>query len=81
MNNESYLNLWSAVLNQAIEDIFEFHGSVFAERTLSWFEDECEEVGSFHWICRILNLNPESIRKFIYQMIRENNFSMEIRAH
>ena len=87
MNNEGYIDLWSAVLDQVIEDVFKFQGTVFAERTLSWFEDECEDVGSFHWICKILNLNPKSIKNFIYQIIREsnsiaaNNSLMELRAH
>ena len=87
MNDEVYLNLWSAVLDQAIEDVLKFRGSFLAERTLSWFEDECKEVGSFHWICRILDLNPESVKNSIYQLIREsnsiaaNNSPMELQAH
>ena len=87
MNNDVYLNLWSAVLDQAIEDVLKFQGSVFAERTVAWFEGECKEVGSFHWICRILDLNPESVKNSIYQLIGEsnsiaaNNSLMELRAH
>jgi len=61
-----YHNLWSAVLKQAIEDVTKSPVEAFSERDLSWFEDECDEIGSFQWICCMLNLHPESIKKFIY---------------
>ena len=65
MDHKVYQNLWSAVLKQAIKDVSKYNGEFFVERTLSWFEDESEEVGSFRWICSILNLNPESIKRIV----------------
>ena len=85
--DEVYRNLWSAVLKQAIEDVAKYPGGLISERTLSWFENKCEEIGSFQWICNILNLNPESIKMFIYHVISErfstaiNNSLVEFRAH
>ena len=64
-------NLWSAVLQQAIEDVAKYPGGIISEKALSWFENECEEIGSFQWICSTLNLNPESIKMYIYQVISE----------
>ena len=87
MDDEVCRNLWSAVLKQAIKDASEYHCGFFAERALSWFEDESKEIGSFQWICSILNLNPESIKRVIYQVTREsnsisaNNSPMESCAH
>ena len=87
MDDKVYLNLWSAVLKQAIKDLLKYRNGFFAERTLSWFEDKSEEVGSFQWICSILNLNPESIKMILIPVTREsnsipaNNSPMEFRAH
>jgi hypothetical protein len=81
-----YQNLWSAVLKQAIEDVAKYPGGAFSETALSWFEDECDEIGSFQWICSILNLHPESIKRFFYPRMSErfstaiNNFPREFRA-
>jgi hypothetical protein len=69
--DETYLDLWYAVLKQAIVDVSKYPVGYYSERALSWVEDECEEVGSFQWICSILNLNPEAIKIFIYQRISE----------
>ena len=54
--DEAYRKLWIAVLNRAIKDI---------ERSRSWFEDENEETGSFQWICRVLDLNPGTIKSLV----------------
>jgi hypothetical protein len=85
--DDVYRNLWSAVLKQAIEDVAKYTSGFYSKRSLSWFEDECEELGSFQWICSILDLHPESIKMFIYQVIYErfstaiNNSPIEFRAH
>lgn len=82
-----YQNLWLSVLKQAIEDVSNDPGGILSENTLLWFEDEFEDIGSFKWICSILRLNPELIKKHVYQVIREsksiaaNNSPMEFHAH
>ena len=78
--DETYLDLWYAVLKQAIVDVSKYPVGYYSEKALSWVEDECEEVGSFQWICSILNLNPEPIKIFIYQRISEG-FSTAIHHH
>jgi hypothetical protein len=63
--DEAYRNLWIAVLKQAIKDVEKYHGGFSTENSLSWFDDENEEIGSFQWICKILDLNPGSIKSLV----------------
>ena len=60
-----YRNLWAAVLEQAVKDVLQCTASLDRERTLSWFESKRKDVGSFLWICNVLDLNPETIRMYI----------------
>ena len=53
---EAYRKLWIAVLKQAIKDF---------ERSRSWFENENEEIGSFRWICMVLEFDPRSIKSLL----------------
>ena len=63
---EAHIKLWAVVLKQAIKDAQKYYGSFSGDRTQLWFQNETEEVGSFLWICSVLNLDPESIVRFIY---------------
>ena len=58
---EGSKRLWAAVLEQAIEDVRREHGH--ADRARAWFQSEREGVGSFLWICRMLDIDPGSTRK------------------
>lgn len=71
--DEVYRNLWFAVLKQAIEDVAKYPDEIISESATSWLENECEEIGSFQWVCRILNLNPESIKIFVNQVTCERS--------
>jgi len=51
--------LWCAVLQQAIKD------SRWDVTARSWFFSEDQEVGSFLWICTVLDVNPELILELL----------------
>ncbi|MFC1869383.1 hypothetical protein ACFL0H_14790, partial [Thermodesulfobacteriota bacterium] len=57
-------NLWVAVLKQAIKEARKDAGCSIL-RTQAWFYSDSREIGSYLWICSILDLNPESIRQLI----------------
>ena len=84
--DDVYRNLWTAVLKQAIEDVVKYTGGFSTKRALSWFEDENEEIGSFQWICSVLDLNPELIKMVIKPEMSEristaiNNSPIEFHA-
>ena len=63
---EAHIKLWAAVLKQAIKDAQKYYGSFSGDRSQLWFKSETEEVGSFLWICNVLDLDPESIARFMY---------------
>ena len=58
---EDCRRLWVAVLEQAIEDIR--RDLAYADSSRAWFQSEREGVGSFLWICRMLDIDPGSTRK------------------
>lgn len=58
---QKYRNLWAAVLKQAIKDANQNTKYPFNNPQL-WFKSDSHAVGSFLWICNILNIDPESIR-------------------
>ena len=62
---QTYKRLWSAVLNQAIKDAQENH-SIYAEDARAWFCSKNQAIGSFIWICMILDLHPDTFRS-VYQ--------------
>ena len=64
--DESYRNLWAAVLIQAIEDAENYSAGFHREKALAWFEQKSEEPGSFQWICSALDLDPELIKLRIH---------------
>ena len=58
---QKYRNLWAAVLKQAIKDANQNTKNPLNNPYL-WFHSDSHAVGSFLWICNILNIDPESIR-------------------
>jgi hypothetical protein len=58
-----YKKLWAAVLKQAIKDAKQDLKSTLTSPGL-WFYSNNDEVGSFLWICRVLNIDPDLIRPY-----------------
>lgn len=58
---KEYRNLWAAVLKQAIKDAKNTLNNSLTSPGL-WFSSRSHEIGSFLWICGILNVDPESVR-------------------
>lgn len=58
---KEYRNLWAAVLKQAIKDAKKSLNNSLASPAL-WFSSDNQEIGSFLWICGILNVDPKSVR-------------------
>jgi hypothetical protein len=54
-------NLWAAVLKQAIKDAQQNFNKSLASPGL-WFSSNSHAVGSFLWICGVLNIDPELVR-------------------
>jgi hypothetical protein len=57
-------DLWAAVLDRAVLDL-----AIPEERikTLAWFRSHGNDIGSFVWICMILDLEPSRVRGMVLQ--------------
>jgi len=68
---ENYKKLWFKVLRQAIEDAQKswmesgVYSKRIAEGARQWFISSNQGVCSFRWICNVLDLEPEYVRRFI----------------
>ena len=58
-SEEAYKRLWHAVLKQAIKD------ARWDMTARTWLCSKDQGTGSFLWICTLLDLSPESIRRLI----------------
>ena len=71
-------SLWSAVLTQAIRDnrdlnnqkgswfwdgVGERYANVAKSKLDNWFTSKLYKVGSFLWICDVLDMNPDHVLK------------------
>jgi hypothetical protein len=64
VGTRSYRRLWAAVLEQAVKDARggrTYH--IITEEAQAWFHSKKEGVGSFIWVCRILDLDPSYVRE------------------
>jgi len=59
--DQKYRNLWAAVLKQAIKDAKQSVKSSLTGPGL-WFCSNSHAIGSFLWICGVLNIDPVSVR-------------------
>jgi hypothetical protein len=59
--DQKYRDLWAAVLKQAIKDAKQSINSSLTSPGL-WFSSNNHTVGSFLWICGVLNIDPVSVR-------------------
>ena len=57
---KEYRNLWAAVLKQAIKDAKKSLNNSLTSPAL-WFSSNSQEIGSFLWICGVLNVDPKSV--------------------
>ena len=56
-------NLWKAVLEQAFKDAQGQVGTYEYRRDARvWFQSDSKDIGSFLWICEVLDLDPEVTR-------------------
>jgi hypothetical protein len=59
--------LWFAVLEQATKDaegdVKGPYNKYIKEGARVWFRRENQGIGSFLWVCLMLDLNPEVVRK------------------
>jgi len=62
---EACKRLWHAVLQQAIKDA---RWDVTAR---TWFWSKDQGTGSFLWICTVLDLSPEFIRRLLVNKYNE----------
>ena len=53
--------LWQAVLLGAVFDL----GNEHREEAQGWITSDVEEIGSFHWICDMLDIDPQYIRSVL----------------
>jgi hypothetical protein len=61
------VDLWRAVLEQSLKDLNgdkcgAHLGQNVAREARDWFSSDDEDAGSFHFVCGVLNLNPEAVR-------------------
>ena len=58
---EACKRLWAAVLNQAIEEALKCKKKDLKKSALSWLRSKNQGIGSFLWICGVLNIDPTSV--------------------
>lgn len=61
--------LWFAVLEQAAKDaegdMRGPYGKYITEGARAWFFSKNQGIGSFLWVCLMLDLNPEVVRSIL----------------
>lgn len=72
----AYKTLWAAVLWQAVSDVVRLgtakrpHAQLIAQQTRTWLNDkQSVGIGSFIWICSVLDIDPERVRPRIFAMV------------
>jgi len=66
--NNPYKNLWSAVLDRAMQDIKgiipgseKYREKKIIKEAEDWFGSDDRDIGSFLWVCEILDLQPDKV--------------------
>lgn len=80
-NTTADKKLWAAVLHTALLDLKvpsnrmyevtrerETRGLADRETAQAWVDSDLFEIGSFTWVCEVLDLNPETIRAGIERL-------------
>jgi hypothetical protein len=55
--------LWTAVLRQAVHELRHPWSAYRRRKAREWIEGTTEEVGDFLWVCTMLHLEPEPLRR------------------
>ncbi len=77
--HEACKKLWRAVLRQALRDA---GGAMFRETALGWIRAESHQVGSFLWVCMLLEIEPGRIRrKFVKKEKQEPGLDVARSPH
>ena len=70
--SNGYKKLWFAVLVQAIKDAEgyvsgpkDYSNLIITEGARAWFLSKNQGIGSFLWICPMLDLNPAFVRSLV----------------
>ncbi len=67
-------NLWASVLEKAIEDLnvtetkHEMNNNYeqfWQRKAAAWFRSSVKDIGSFLWICMILDLDSDVVRSLV----------------
>lgn len=84
----AYKTLWAAVLWQAVSDVVRLatasrpHAQLIAQQTRSWIDDPAADgVGSFRWICSVLDIDPNRVRPRIYAMVENAGKQGKVPRH
>jgi hypothetical protein len=75
VNPEDLPRLWASVMHNAIEDLERADECCSAA---NWFISNVTYVGSYLWVCDVLNLNPKIIRvkfktRIYFQFMKEQS--------
>lgn len=81
-NVRPYIRLWSSVLYQGLKDAAKYMARAGARGTVSrrrvsgvtseqasafdWMWSDNQKPPSFAWICGVLDVEPETVRKYFY---------------
>lgn len=72
-DNKNHLALWAAVLERAIDDL-QSNNRLDRDDAYGWFNRMEEDgVGSFVWVCSVLNYDPPRTRRKIFSNESINN--------
>lgn len=63
---ESYLALWAAALQVAIEDIQSDRDDRDARESAAWVMDNSNSPRSFLWVCDMLGADPRRVREICH---------------
>lgn len=70
----SLVKLATAILIQAIRDFLspqlklESDWKEWQADAGDWFDSDSFDPGSFHWICQIIGLSPETVREWVFDL-------------
>lgn len=59
---DPYRRLWAAVAQQAVDDLHDTAVNLPGPAR-AWFRDERMFIGSFLWVCQVLELDPGCVRR------------------
>jgi hypothetical protein len=55
--------LWTEVIALSLRDLTHPKNPYAAREAREWFSSDTQEIGSFCWVCQLIDLEPNFIRK------------------